>query len=193
MRRRVQQREADSCQHVSDHKSWPISAPRGQACRDPHSGERRGKLHGEKQSRLRVAQIPSRNKCRQDRPRDDRRESRQNKSSRKQARSSPTCLCFAFAVRASELAITLRIQTQIDPPRDHPTECHSDRSEPTLFFAFAPANASACVVEEPLFDCHHSSRAIHRETAIHFEAAIHSGIEAISRQRRQNHLYNRSS
>jgi hypothetical protein len=31
--------------------------------------------------------------------------------------------------------------------------CHSDRSEPTLFlFAFAPANASARVVEEPLFD-----------------------------------------
>src|SRR5207245_11298004 len=31
----------------------------------------------------------------------------------------------------------------------HP--CHSERSKPTLSSAFAPANTSACVVEESLF------------------------------------------
>src|ERR1700722_295186 len=37
-------------------------------------------------------------------------------------------------------------------PNQRPQTGHSDRSKPTLFFSFAPANESACAAEESLFD-----------------------------------------
>ena len=45
--------------------------------------------------------------------------------------------------------------------------CHSERSRPTFSSAFAPANASACGVEESLFS---SSSVIFRAVVIHFAA-----------------------
>ena len=65
MRRRIQQRQSNSGEHVSDDESRPIAAPGGQSSRDPDSRKGRCELHREKQSRLRIAQIPSRDKRRQ--------------------------------------------------------------------------------------------------------------------------------